>query len=229
MLDMKVYRKRRNPVRRWLHKYSITLFLLGLFLAGVLIGALIVGLFSSSAEAVEIEETTSVSLEPTARIVLETEPQTITPTESSFYFNVPLSQELQDYIRSVSDEYDVPMELILAMIDVESTFDPNTISGTDDYGLMQINSINFESLSEGLGVTNFLDPKQNILCGTYIISQHLRATGGDVTKAIMYYNNGPTGAEILWKQGICSTEYTAKINKAYESYKKESRHDGRTS
>lgn len=231
VIAIKAYRKKPNPVKRWFRKYSVILFLCGLFLAGVCVGAIIVGLLSPSVEAVHTEESTPFTSESPTSIVIETEPvmlSTAPPaTEPTpFYFNVPLSEDLQDYIRSLSEEYEVPMELILAMIEVESSFNPNAVSGTDDYGYMQINSVNFDSLSEELGITDFFDPQQNILCGTYIISQHLKATDGDITKALMRYNNGPTGAKRLWEQGIYSTHHTDKINTAYEFYKKESRSDG---
>lgn len=43
---------------------------------------------------------------------------------------------------------------------------------------MQINQCNHEWLSSTLGVSNFLDPMENILCGIYIISGHLEKTDG---------------------------------------------------
>jgi hypothetical protein len=224
VIAIKAYRKKTNPVKRWFRKYSVILFLCGLFLAGVCVGAIIVGLLSPPVEAVHTKESTPFTSESQASVVIETEP--VMSATAPFYFNVPLSEDLQDYIRSLSEEYEVPMELILAIIEVESSFNPNAVSGTDDYGYMQINSVNFDSLSEELGITNFFDPQQNILCGIYIISQHLKATDGDITKALMRYNNGPTGAKRLWEQGIYSTRHTDKINTAYEFYKKESRSDG---
>jgi soluble lytic murein transglycosylase-like protein len=153
---------------------------------------------------------------PTPETVIDTEPVTV-------YFDVPLSKELQDYIRNLCDEYGIPIELVIAIIDVESTFRANVVSKTNDYGLMQINKCNHEWLTDKLGVTDFLDPYQNIKSGVHILSAHLEVTNGNIELALMRYNNGATGAKKLWDKGIYSTAYTRKIMAAYESYKEESR------
>jgi len=145
------------------------------------------------------------------------------------YWDVPLSEAMQDYIRMLSVEYSVPEELILAMIEVESSFRPSVVSSTGDYGYMQINECNHEWLKDELGVTDFLDPYQNILCGVYLLSGHLEKTDGDIVKALMRYNNGPTGAYRLWQKGVFETSYTKKITTAYEFYIEKSRPDGATS
>ena len=110
------------------------------------------------------------------------------------------------------------MSLIIAMIEVESSFRPNVISGTSDYGLMQINKINHEWLTEEYGITDFLDPYQNVFCGITIIAGHLEKTDGDIALALMRYNCGATGAKRLWDKGIYSTSYTEKILAAMEVY-----------
>lgn len=161
-------------------------------------------------------QTFTATAVPTPKTVIDTEPVTV-------YFDVPLSKELQDYIRNLCDEYSVPMELVIAVIDVESTFRADLVSETNDYGLMQINKCNHEWLTDKLGVTDFLDPYQNINSGVHILSGHLEVTNGDIELALMRYNNGATGAKKLWDKGIYSTAYTQKVMTAYESYKEESR------
>lgn len=91
------------------------------------------------------------------------------------YFDVPLSEDLQDYIFELSDEYDVPASMIVAIIDNESKFDSDEISSTNDYGLMQINKCNHEAVNELLGVTDILDPYENVLAGTYLYAECLDA------------------------------------------------------
>ncbi len=57
------------------------------------------------------------------------------------YFDVPLEDELQDYIFDICDEYGVGPELIVSMIFHESNFDSAVIGENDSgysYGLMQI-------------------------------------------------------------------------------------------
>ena len=100
------------------------------------------------------------------RVVVET----IEPTV--FYYDCPLSHDLQDYIRKLCEENKVSMSLVIALIESESSFRMNVVSNTNDYGLMQINEINHEWLSEEYGITDFLDPYQNVFCGITILSEH---------------------------------------------------------
>lgn len=147
----------------------------------------------------------------------------VEPVVEVWYYDVPLDEPLQDYIREVCAVYHVSMDLVIAIIEHESSFRANVISGTNDYGLMQINSINHPTLSTELGVSDFLNPYENVLCGIYLISGHLEATDGDVGLALMRYNRGAAGARKLWKEGIYETTYSQSILRLYDSYKEKSR------
>ena len=208
-------------------KRTIVLFLLVVFFIGTVIG-FAVGRVSASnvpqeSDKPNIESTSpQTTVDPTVsipdKIVSVVHPVT-EPTEPPVqYYDVPLSEDLQDYIRTLCEENDVPMSLIIAMIEVESSFRSNVISGTSDYGLMQINEINHEWLTEEYGITDFLDPYQNVFCGITIIAGHLEKTDGDIALALMRYNCGATGAKRLWDKGIFSTSYTEKILAAMEVY-----------
>lgn len=208
-------------------KRTIVLFLLVVFFIGTVIG-FAVGRVSAlnvpqESDKPNIESTSpQTTVDPTVsipdKIVSVVHPVT-EPTEPPVqYYDVPLSEDLQDYIRTLCKENDVPMSLIIAMIEVESSFRSNVISGTSDYGLMQINKINHEWLTEEYGITDFLDPYQNVFCGITIIAGHLEKTDGDIALALMRYNCGATGAKRLWDKGIYSTSYTEKILAAMEVY-----------
>lgn len=145
------------------------------------------------------------------------------PIVTVWYYDVPLDESLQDYIRETCAEYNVPVDLVMAITEHESSFRADVISGTSDYGLMQINSINHETLREELGVSDFLDPYENVLCGIYLIAGHLEATDGNAELALMRYNSGATGARKLWKEGIYETRYSQKVMQLYDSYKEKSR------
>ena len=96
------------------------------------------------------------------------------------------------------------------MIQTESGCREKIISSTNDYGYMQINACNHKWLADELGTTDFLDGKQNIEAGVYII-QGLYHKYEDIGKALMAYNCGEGGAANLWKQGIYSTQYSRLI------------------
>lgn len=127
------------------------------------------------------------------------------------YYNVPLDDSTQEYIQDTCDEYGLDRyDIVIALIEKESTFRENVISSTNDYGYMQINECNHEWLSEELSINDFLDGKQNILAGVYVLSG-LYEKYEDIGLALMAYNCGERGAKKLWEQGIYSTEYSRAI------------------
>ena len=218
----------RYPSRKRRYRRYSGYFLSGIILVSFLAG-LLVGVLSSRSNMTDTAE--EVKLPTVTTSACPADNTAITPVSviscsaeaakpKTKYYDVPLPKDLQDYISSVCSTYSVPCELIYGIIEVESNFRADTVSDTNDYGLMQINKCNHEWLSSTLGVSDFLDPKENILCGIYIISGHLEKTDGNVELALMRYNCGAAGAKRLWEQGIYSTSYTEKVITAYENYKK---------
>lgn len=145
--------------------------------------------------------------------------QTSSPTESvsvepeieSQYvlYDVQISEELQHYTQDVCEEYGVSYPLVIAIMKKESEFLPDAVSATDDYGIMQINVGNHEWLEKALGVTDWFDPRQNILAGVYILSQFNEYK--DVHQILMSYNCGPSGAKKLWAEGVYHTAYSRSV------------------
>lgn len=136
---------------------------------------------------------------------------TVCATEPTYY-DIPLSKELQLYTYTRCVDYGIAdhYELVLAMMWQESNFTPDTISKTNDYGIMQINACNHEWLRDVLGTTNFLDASQNIDAGTYIISKMLLKYE-DEHKALMAYNMGERGASLNWEAGIYTSNYSRGV------------------
>lgn len=122
-------------------------------------------------------------------------------------YNIPLSDELQIYTQEICKEYKVPFDLVIGVMFVESTFDPNAKNG-DCYGLMQVNAINAEEL-KNIGVYDLTDAKQNIKSGVYLLSKALRKY--DISEALIVYNWGESGAKEKLNSGITSTDYTRKV------------------
>lgn len=128
------------------------------------------------------------------------------------YYDIKLSQDLQLYTFTRCADLGIPQyyELVLAMMWQESSYNPTLISKTNDYGLMQINKVNHAWLSEKLGITDFLDPYQNITAGTEIIAS-LLVKYGDPHKALMAYNFGEAGARRHWDQGTYTSAYSRGV------------------
>lgn len=125
---------------------------------------------------------------------------------------VELDEELQEFIYCLSYGYNIDYAFVMGLIETESTFNPSVISSTNDYGLMQINTVNHKWLTETIGVTDFLDPYQNTRSGIYIL-RNLFEKYEEPEKVLMAYNMGETGAKRLWNQGIYETNYTNKVIK----------------
>ena len=138
----------------------------------------------------------------------DTEVRAAEPT----YYDIPLSKELQLYTYTRCVDYGIAdhYELVLAMMWQESNFTPDTISKTNDYGIMQVNVCNHEWLMDVLGTTNLLDVRQNIDAGTYIISK-LLIKYGDEHKALMAYNMGERGASLNWEAGNYTSNYSRSV------------------
>lgn len=97
------------------------------------------------------------------------------------------------YIKEASQTYDVPEELIKAVIYCESSFNPNAVSKSGAVGLMQL----MPATAKGLGVENSYDPRQNIMGGTKYLSSLIKNFDGDLILAMAGYNMGGTRVKNL--------------------------------
>lgn len=146
-------------------------------------------------------------------------------TANVFLFDVPLSDSLQRYIYEICADENVPVTLVMAMIEHESGFDPEAVSPTDDYGLMQINAVNHEWLKEEYRCADMMNPYQNVFCGISIISSYIDKYG-ELDKALMAYNMGNYGAQKAWKNGVTSIAYSEEILSLMKEYEEVSNATG---
>ena len=79
--------------------------------------------------------------------------------EPELLYDVPMSDELQRCVREQAERQGVPFEIAIAVIERESSYQPDAVSDTGDFGLMQINICNHRWLYEELGITDVMDPE----------------------------------------------------------------------
>ena len=124
--------------------------------------------------------------------------------------DVPMSDDLQEFVYDLCYAYDINWKLVIALIEQESEFEANAVSSTEDYGLMQINKSNHEWLSQTLCVTDFLDAKQNIRAGVFVLRK-LFEKYDSTSKVLMAYNMGEGTAQNLWDAGITQSKYSQEV------------------
>ena len=133
------------------------------------------------------------------------------------YYSVPLSHSLQDFIYEICTDEGVPV--------TESGFNPEIISSTNDYGLLQINKVNHEWLKKQYRTADMLNPYQNVFCGIKRIGTFVKKYNNDLNKALMAYNMGDYGAKKAWQNGIKSTRYSEKILGLMNKYEEDLKND----
>lgn len=176
--------------------------------------AAIIAVKAEAAEEAPQDRTTEAAIEYKGIEPNHTEETLPERAGFTYYDGVDLDKATQDFIFVEAGEAAVNYELVLAIIIKESNCDPNAISETDDWGYMQINKCNHAWLAEQYGLTDMLDPHQNIIAGITILATLSRCDDGTdagLHKVLMAYNMGPGGAAEAWARGTYSTAYSKTI------------------
>ncbi len=97
------------------------------------------------------------------------------------------SEAYEDLIIQHSAEHNISAELVRAVIQVESGFNPRARSVKGAMGLMQL----MPATARELGVTDAYDPVQNIRGGVAYLKQLLTRYDFNVELALAAYNAGP--------------------------------------
>ena len=113
-----------------------------------------------------------------------TAPATEEPEEVNsqvrYYEEIPLSAELQEVLFDTCDEYGIPYEIALGLIQTESRFNPYVVSCSGCYGLCQLNPVYFPS---------GLSPADNIRYGIQYLARQINVYG-NIPAGLTAYNAG---------------------------------------
>lgn len=124
-----------------------------------------------------------------------------------------ICHEYQEYIEVISEQYNVCPELIMAIVETESSGRSDAING-DCKGLMQISERWHKDRMERLGVTDLLDPYSNILVGVDYLME-LAEQYGDLLLVLMIYN-GTSDAHERMESGNYTKYATSIIDRSIE-------------
>lgn len=130
--------------------------------------------------------------------------------QSGFLYSskIPLSRELQEYTYERCQAQGLEYEMVLALMWRESRFTLDAVgynsNGTRDNGVMQINDVNKAWLHRELGITDLMDPKQNIEAGTAILGKFTEKYGAH--NALLAYQYGEQGMRNKLAQGVTTNK-----------------------
>ena len=116
--------------------------------------------------------------------------------------------EFTEQFLEICREYNIDYLLVIALIEMESEFDPDAVNGTH-YGLCQISSKWHSERAKELGVDDLYDPIGNVLVGVDYLNELLGKDKG-VTYALMAYRLGEGEAKNKYAEGK-SIPYSDKI------------------
>ena len=94
--------------------------------------------------------------------------------------------QVDQLVKQTADRFRVDPQLVHAIIQVESEYDPNAVSNRGAMGLMQL----IPATARRFGVDNPFDPQQNIEGGVNYLKYLLNMFGGDLTLSLAAYNAG---------------------------------------
>jgi soluble lytic murein transglycosylase-like protein len=124
-------------------------------------------------------------------------------------------------ISSASRNFSVDPDLVRAVIQAESNFNPQAVSPKGAMGLMQL----MPATAREMAVTDPFDPEENIQGGVRYLSELLRLLNHKLPLALAAYNAGPT--KVLARNEIPPIEetqdYVQRVLRNYKNFKYQKR------
>ncbi len=135
-------------------------------------------------------KTTSFLVTITTALIMSS----ILPTDTSIITKPPnfISKPyLMDWISVMAPKYDLDPNLVDAVVEAESNFNPFKVSKSGAIGLMQLKKSTFDDVFKG----NIYDPMDNLKAGMLYLKKLLKRFNNNYELAIAAYNSGPSAVE----------------------------------
>jgi soluble lytic murein transglycosylase-like protein len=127
--------------------------------------------------------------------------------------DAPAGSDLTALATAAARRHHLDPALVLALVQVESAFQPRAVSPKGAQGLTQL----MPATAREMGVTDVLDPVQNLDGGARYLSWLLNRYGGDLRRALAAYNAGPGAVDR--HQGVPPYRETLKyVRRVLEKY-----------
>jgi soluble lytic murein transglycosylase-like protein len=128
---------------------------------------------------------------------------------------VPVPADIDRLVKQTADHLRIDPQLVHAIIQVESEYDPNAVSRKGAMGLMQL----IPATAQRFGVDNPFDPRQNIEGGVNYLKYLLDLFGGDLALSLAAYNAGEHSVQRIGGiPALTETQqYVHKVTKLYQS------------
>lgn len=121
-------------------------------------------------------------------------PEELEHAEAIEFFPVPLDHEIQAFVIRTCEDLNMDPAVIIAMIDQESDFREDCVGDNGEaVGLLQIQQKWHQERMDKLGVTDLMNPLQNVAVGIDYLAE-LLDKGNGLEWALAAYNAGATGA-----------------------------------
>lgn len=105
--------------------------------------------------------------------------------------NYTSSKKFDLLVQKAAKKYKVSPTLVHAVIQNESSYDPNAVSPKGAMGLMQL----MPATAKHYLVKDAFDPEQNILGGTQYLSELLKRYNDNIALSLAAYNAGETAVD----------------------------------
>jgi transglycosylase-like protein with SLT domain len=127
--------------------------------------------------------------------------------------------ELERLAREAAERHGLDPDLVMAVVSVESAFQPRAVSPKGARGLMQL----MPPTARELGVQDAFDPAANLDGGSRHLSALMARYNGDLNKALAAYNAGQGAVDR--HRGVPpyreTRDYVRKVLRKYEDASKE--------
>jgi soluble lytic murein transglycosylase-like protein len=152
-----------------------------------------------------------------AQVAVSTTAQTKMPAYAPQDKDLSRYTRYDEHIRGAATLYQIPEQLVRAVIKVESDYDPRAVSSAGARGLMQL----MPETAERLGVRDINDPRENIFGGVRYLRVLANMFNGDLDYTIAAYNAGENA--VITHGGIPpfsqTRDYVVKVTKFYRRYR----------